>query len=166
MKTKIWVLTSLQPGEGRKDDVISQTSEIWFFHLPLLGVGRLWNLILPTLESSSDSDRNFYLSIESISTEIIIHKKKYRFFKCAGVLWVYAKFWLGHSRQDIATGWLHFRQLRWCSCLLKMCCVDQNEWWSSRLFQLIFWSVMLLRRFSCKMQSKAEVVQILLWNVN
>lgn len=47
-------------------------------------MGRLWNLILPTLESSSDSDRNFYLSIESISTEIIIHKKSTDFSNVLG----------------------------------------------------------------------------------
>lgn len=44
MQTKIWVLTNLQPGEGRKNDVVLQTSEICFFHLPFLEVGKVVEL--------------------------------------------------------------------------------------------------------------------------
>lgn len=37
-------------------------------------MGRLWNLIFFTLVSSSESYRNFCLTMKNTSTEIIIHR--------------------------------------------------------------------------------------------
>lgn len=141
-KQKIWVLTSLQPGEVRKNDVISLTSEIWFFHLPLFKSGKIVELNIVYSSVYFRLIWNFCLTVKNKSTVIITHR-------------------IGSKDFSNVFGFCEYTQwFRWwfrgCSCLLKMCCVDQNEWQAFRSFKLIFGSVMLLRMFSCKMRSKAK----------
>lgn len=74
MKTKIWVLTSWQPGEVRKNYVISLTSETWFFHLPVFKSGKVVELNVVYSGVYFRLIRNFCLTMKNTITEIIIHK--------------------------------------------------------------------------------------------